>query len=84
MSGRKNKGGQRCGEMETACLIGHDAPHNLHEFLTTKSDCIDMKNSYIRNFIEASLFDPTKQLDTVPESVKLLNSYLTVIGVDHK
>jgi DNA-directed RNA polymerase subunit beta len=84
LGGRKNKGGQRCGEMETACLIGHDAPHNLHEFLTTKSDCIDMKNSYIRNFIEASLFDPTKQLDTVPESVKLLNSYLTVIGVDHK
>jgi len=84
LGGRKNKGGQRCGEMETACLIGHDAPFNLHEFLTTKSDCIDMKNSYIRNFIESSLFDPTKQLDTVPESVKLLNSYLTVIGVNHK
>ena len=45
LGGRKNKGGQRCGEMETACLIGHDAPCNLHEFLTTKSDCIDLKNS---------------------------------------
>ena len=84
LGGRKNKGGQRCGEMETACLIGHDAPANLFEFLTTKSDCIDLKNNYIRGFIQSSLLDDTKKLDTVPESVKLLNSYLTVIGVDHK
>ena len=84
LGGRKNKGGQRCGEMETACLIGHDAPINLHEFLTTKSDCIDLKNSYIRGFIESQLLDEAKKLDTVPESVKLLNSYLTVIGVDHQ
>ncbi len=84
LGGRKNKGGQRCGEMETACLIGHDAPANLHEFLTTKSDCIDLKNAYIRNFIDSNLTDESKELDTVPESVKLLNSYLTVIGVEHK
>jgi len=84
LGGRKNKGGQRCGEMETACLIGHDAPVNLHEFLTTKSDCIDLKNNYIRTFIEATLTDDSKELDTVPESVKLLNSYLIVIGVDHR
>lgn len=84
LGGRKNKGGQRCGEMETACLIGHDAPSNLFEFLTTKSDCIDLKNSYIRNFIGSNLIEDTKDLDTVPESVKLLNSYLTVIGVNHK
>jgi DNA-directed RNA polymerase beta subunit len=68
--------------METACLIGHDAPCNLHEFLTTKSDCIDLKNNYIRNLIESNLTDNSKELDMVPESVKLLSSYLTVIGVD--
>jgi len=84
LGGRKNKGGQRCGEMETACIIGHDAPINLFEFLTTKSDCIDLKNRYIRNFIDTNLVDETKKADTVPESVKLLNSYLTVIGVEHK
>jgi len=84
LGGRKNKGGQRCGEMETACLIGHDAPCNLHEFLTTKSDCIDLKNSYIRNVIESQMTDDSKELDMVPESVKLMNSYLTVIGVEHK
>jgi hypothetical protein len=43
-----------------------------------------MKNSYIRNFIENNLMDDEKELDMVPESVKLLNSYLTVIGVNHK
>ncbi len=84
LGGRKNKGGQRCGEMETACIIGHDAPYNLFEFLTTKSDCIDLKNRYIRDFIDSDLVDESKELDTVPESVKLLNSYLTVIGVEHK
>jgi len=82
LGGRKNKGGQRCGEMESACLIGHDASHNLFEFFTTKSDCIDLKNNYIRNFIEPSSTDHL--IDIVPESVKLLNSYLTVIGVDQK
>lgn len=85
LGGRKNKGGQRCGEMETACLIGHDAPTNLFEFLTTKSDCIDLKNNYIRSFTTSNLInDDNKRIDTVPESVKLLNSYLTVLGVDHK
>ena len=84
LGGRKNKGGQRCGEMETACIIGHDAPCNLFEFLTTKSDCIDLKNRYIRDFIDSGLVDESKDLDTRPESVKLLNAYLTVLGVDHK
>jgi DNA-directed RNA polymerase subunit beta len=86
LGGRKNKGGQRCGEMETACIIGHDAPKNLFEFLTTKSDCIDMKNDYIRKCINPGLegIEESKDLDPVPESVKLLNSYLTVMGVDHR
>jgi hypothetical protein len=86
LGGRKNKGGQRCGEMETACIIGHDAPKNLFEFLTTKSDCIDLKNEYIRSYISTG--QPQHVLDKInlnpmPESVKLLNSYLTVLGVDH-
>jgi len=84
LGGRKNKGGQRCGEMETACIIGHDAPCNLFEFLTTKSDCIDLKNQYLRGFIDPTSVKDITNLDTVPESVKLLNSYLTVIGVNHK
>ncbi len=84
LGGRKNKGGQRIGEMEMACIVGHDAPNNLFEFFTTKSDCIDLKNRYIRSLIEFDLDDEKKKIDITPESVKLLNSYLTVLGVEHK
>lgn len=80
LGGRKNLGGQRMGEMETACLIGHEGLSNLHEFMTTKSDCIDLKNDYIRKTLEAD-FVRQDESSEVPESVKLLQSYLTVIGV---
>ncbi len=78
--GRKKHGGQRLGEMETACLIAHDAVKNLHEFFTTKSDCIDLKNKYIRKEIEPDYIDKDN-IDIEPESVKLLNSYLTICGI---
>jgi DNA-directed RNA polymerase beta subunit len=84
LGGRRNKGGQRMGEMETACIIAHDAPENLFEFLTTKSDCIELKNRHIQNIIEPQLVDKLQTVDIKPESVKLLNAYLTVIGVDQK
>ncbi len=83
LAGRKQKGGQRLGEMENACLIAHDSPINLFEFLTTKSDCIDLKNDYIRRVIDSSIeIDSVDRNDIIPESVKILNSYLTVIGID--
>lgn len=80
LGGRKQFGGQRLGEMETACLIGHEGLENLHEFMTTKSDCIDLKNDYIRKTLEAD-FIREQNLSDSPESVKLLQAYLTVIGV---
>ena len=79
LGGRKHKGGQKLGEMETACMIGHDVPANLFEFITTKSDCIDAKNKYIRNLIDYKIDD--ENINNTPESVKLLNAYLTVLGV---
>jgi len=81
LGGRKNKGGQRMGEMETACMIAHDAPINLSEFLTTKSDCIDLKNAYIRTMMETDFTKEPEEISAVPESVKLLNAYITVIGI---
>lgn len=83
LGGRKNKGGQRCGEMETACFIGHDAMHSLHEMFTLKSDCLDTKNHFIKTIIDPKNVVDV-DLDSVPESVRLLNSYLTVLGVDHR
>jgi len=82
LAGRKNRGGQRCGEMETACLIAHDVPHNTFEFLTTKSDCIDLKNRFIRETIETDLVKEEKDDSIKPESVTLLESYLKTIGID--
>ncbi len=83
LAGRKNKGGQRLGEMETACLISHDAPENLFEFLTTKSDCIDLKNKFIKELVEVNsmLEDDKTKNDIIPESVKLFYAYLTVCGL---
>ena len=81
LGGRKNKGGQRMGEMETACIIAHDGKVNLSEFLTTKSDCIDMKNAYIRKMMETDFTKEPEEISAVPESVKLLNAYLTVVGI---
>ena len=84
LGGRKNKGGQRCGEMETACFIGHDATQNLHEMFTLKSDCFDTKNGFIKGLIDPKNATSNEGDDPIPESVRLLNSYLTVLGVDHE
>lgn len=80
--GRKNKGGQRMGEMEVACIISHDGLENLYESLTVKSDCIDLKNKHIKKVIASEFFKDKEGDVIIPESVALLNDYLTVIGVE--
>jgi DNA-directed RNA polymerase beta subunit len=82
LAGRKHGGGQRSGEMEMACLTGHDASANLFEFLTTKSDCIDLKNEFIRKKIDSDFMKDDKEQSIIPESVRLLNAYLKAIGVE--
>jgi DNA-directed RNA polymerase beta subunit len=79
--GRKTKGGQRVGEMETACFIAHDGLENLAEILTTKSDCIDAKNKWIRETIGSEYIKDTPVEDMVPEGVKLFENYLKTIGI---
>ena len=80
--GRNHHGGQRVGEMETCCFIGHDGLQNLFEVLTAKSDCIDLKNSYIRQNIGSEFIKEGPKDDITPESVKLLESYLKIIGIE--
>jgi len=87
LGGKRNKGGQRAGEMEIACLIAHEAYENLDEFLTVKSDCIELKNNYIQNNYKIGNESKEKEFteeDLKPESIKLLNSYFKLIGVDIK
>lgn len=80
--GRKNHGGQRLGEMEQSAMIGHDATYNLEECLTTKSDCIDLKNQYIKKIIDSNYLKDEENISNVPESVNLLRDYLLVVGLD--
>jgi DNA-directed RNA polymerase subunit beta len=84
-SGKRNQGGQRLGEMEVACMIAHGSTDNLHESMTTKSDCIEEKNRWMDETIDSGNKLRNRQFndsDEISESVRLLNSYLTVIGID--
>lgn len=84
LGGRKNFGGQRAGEMEIACLIAQDGTNNLQEFLTIKSDCIELKNDYIQNEfgLKTRRLNPNMKIDIKPESVKILESFLKIINID--
>jgi len=83
--GKRNQGGQRLGEMECSCFIGYDGLINLYESMTTKSDCIGLKNKWMYETIDSgnklrnNNFDDG---DNIGESVRLLNSYLTILGID--
>lgn len=84
-AGKRNLGGQRIGEMESSSIIAYDSSSFLYETMTTMSDCVEMKNKWMYEMIDSKNklgnldFDDS---ETMSESVKLLNSYLTVIGVD--
>ncbi len=80
--GRKHKGGQRCGEMEIAAIIAHGGLENLYETLTTKSDCIDLKNKHIKQEIGSDFFREKEGDIIKPEAVQLLENYLTVLGIE--
>ena len=82
VSGRKNNGGQRLGEQECSALIAHDALENLTECLTTKSDCIDLKNQYIKKIIDSNYLKEEEDISRVPEAVNLLKNYLLISGLD--
>jgi hypothetical protein len=82
LRGRKNKGGQRLGEMEVACLISHNALANLHECLTLKSDDIEQKNEWLQKQITKTSLN-TVDSDGKVEAVRLLESYLKVLGIEY-
>ncbi len=76
LSGRQREGGQRFGEMEAWCLAAYDAESNLSE-ISMKSDDITKKIQYFNSVI----YDvPGTINEDNPESLKLLNSYLNVLG----
>jgi DNA-directed RNA polymerase beta subunit len=68
--------------MESSSLIAHGALDNLNEFFTTKSDCIDLKNQYIKKIIDSNYLKEEEDISRVPEAVNLLKNYLLISGLD--
>jgi len=82
VAGKANNGGQKCGEMESICLIANDMPINQFEFYTTKSDCVDGKNNFLKESIGTEYLDLEDNPDMEPETLKLFKANLKVIGLD--
>ncbi len=70
-------GSQRLGEMEVWNLLAYNANFNIKEMLTTKSDDIEKKIAYIINTVYGENLPEPK---SVPESVKLMESYFSILG----
>jgi len=82
VAGKVNNGGQKCGEMESICLVSNDMPINQHEFYTTKSDCVDGKNNFLKKAIGTDYLDLEENPDMESETLKLFKAYMMTIGLD--
>jgi DNA-directed RNA polymerase subunit beta len=79
--GRSKNGGHRFGEMEVWALLGHDAENYLRDMLTVQSDSIGRKQKLISEILDnPDLFE--EDTDVRPQTVKLLDSYLSVFGLN--
>ena len=84
LCGKSRKGGQRLGEMEIWAIIAHGDEKNLNEFITTKSDSIQLRNKYISHCIGNDELLADQDDDNVPQSLRLLENCLKSIGIDFK
>jgi len=82
VSGKVNNGGQKCGEMESICLVSNDMPINQQEFYTIKSDCVDGKNNFLKKAIGTEYLDLEENPDMESETLKLLKAYNYVMMID--
>jgi len=82
VSGRKNKGGQRLGEMETWSFIAYDFNEALIETLYAKSDDMVSKKKIFEQIIEMGHANLPKK--RYSEIAKIAKTYLNSIGLDIK
>jgi len=76
VSGRRQQGGQRFGEMEVWALLAYDAILNLKEISGLKSDDLEKKiNHIIKQLYGSDVAFKGQDLETV----KLLKAYLSVL-----
>ena len=77
VGGKAHKGGLRFGEMEVWVLEAHNAPYNLQEMLTIKSDDLEGRNRAYRAILEGENIE----IRNIPESFNVLLRELNALGI---
>ena len=83
LHGKVRKGGQRLGEMEIWSLVGHGAKENLNEIITTKSDSIQKRDTYISSMIKNDHLLWKDDEDSTSQSVRVLQSSMFSMGLGY-
>jgi len=81
MGGKANQGGHRLGEMEVWALLAHNAKDFLKDLLTVQSDSIGRKNQVLSEILQNPSLTEGEDQDTTPQSLKIMEAYLNVIGI---
>ena len=82
LGGKTNHGGHRLGEMEVWALLAHGSDVFLKDLLTIHSDSVGLKNQVITKILEnPSLINEEEELETKPQSLKIMESYLNIVGI---
>lgn len=82
VGGKKNSGGHRIGEMEVWGFLAHGANDVLKELLTTHSDAPGKKNKLLSSILENDDLVAMDNSDDRPQSFRLLQASLTVLGLE--
>jgi DNA-directed RNA polymerase beta subunit len=82
MGGKSNRGGHRLGEMEVWAWLAHNAKDYLKDLLTVHSDSVAKKNAMLADILQnPMLIDEDEDKDNRPQSLRILESYLNVVGL---
>lgn len=81
LSGKKNKGGQRFGEMEVWSILGHDALKVMQEILGLKSDDLKGKYKALNQLLKTGSSNLIKGSNRTSE---IFRNFLNALGLDFK
>lgn len=84
VGGKKRMGGHRLGEGEIWALGAAGAKNMIKEFLTTYSDSPGKKNKLLATVLNNPELAMSEQQDEKPQSFRMFESYLKVLGLDLK
>jgi DNA-directed RNA polymerase beta subunit len=82
LGGKSKQGGHRLGEMEVWALFGHGANNFAKDLLTVQADSPELKNKLLADILNNPDLALSENSDSKPQSLRLLEVYLRVIGLD--